>query len=226
MKTLIEKLQELKNNDTDWDNSYWNQSIERCINIAREHFASPELVEQMRQTMQRESIVTGVNKETINYTIDCKKAAMETIESIMGDASHEGAGVDFSADAALQPSPASNPASLSSEAQIASMSHAAPVDAQDGGGLSSEFLLVNEVAGAAREYVNRRECFADSKDGLNAFILFGELQAAKAEAAALVDELVKVMQENVDWHTNYYGSSEIACINIEALTKAKEWRKK
>lgn len=36
----------------------------------------------------------------------------------------------------------------------------------------------------------------------------------------LVAEMRGAMKENVDWHTNNYGSSELCCTNIEKLTKA------
>ncbi len=90
---------------------------EQVINIIRAHLASPEVVWQVadalfeneKKTMgdawyHPSETLKGLGSTSAEPWINNAKVA---IESIMGDASQEGAGVETSADAALQPSPAS-----------------------------------------------------------------------------------------------------------------------
>lgn len=84
----------------------------------------------------------ATGKWVLHYLTDEQAKACH---AAMGDVLTRKGGTVVTGENGAPASPASNPASLSTEAQIASMSHAAPVDAQGGGVNSSEISLLNKI---------------------------------------------------------------------------------
>lgn len=67
--SLISKLEKLISHDDDWDNSYWNQSVQRCINIVRKHEAEQAALSQPKDVDELLSCPfnCGSEKQQIDY---------------------------------------------------------------------------------------------------------------------------------------------------------------
>lgn len=92
--------------------------------------------------------------------------------------------------------------------------------------IGGPFDQVAEVLALRAENELLRKLHNDaSMSALRAASSFLDLPKHPSPGFKVLSELKGVMEENIKWHTENYGSSELCCMNIEALAKLDELMK-